>query len=642
MDRRHFLRNTTRLAGAVSSRWFLEPLAAQSVPLAEAVPGQENVPHAAAAELDLSNAVIAAPPTLSKREQKAVDVLVEEVERRTEIRLPVSETWPASSSAKIAVGPPDVIRSLGAMSKDISPGGKVPGREGYTLCVLNGQTPTVTVAGADERGVLFGVGALLRNLRMSPGRIRVSSRLSLTTHPKYPLRGHQLGYRPKTNSYDGWTVEMWDQYIRDLAVFGTNAIELIPPHSDDKPNSPHFWLPPKQMMVEMSRICDDYGLDVWIWYPAMGKDYSDPKTVELALNEWAQIFKALPRVNAVFVPGGDPGHTEPKYLLPLLEKQERNLRRYHPRASTWISPQGFNPEWMGQFFEILHRDRPKWLAGVVFGPQIYLDLAAFRNRLPRQYPIRLYPDITHSLECQFPVPVWDSAYAYTEGREVINPRPESYANIMRLYLPHTIGFISYSEGCNDDVNKFVCSGLAWDPDAKVIDVLREYSRYFISDRLTDGFAQGLLALEQNWRAPLISNEGVATTLRQFQAMEDAASPHDLLKWRMQQGLYRAYYDAYVHSRLLYETALQRQAMDRLEEVRRVGVSPLPLHIGATRVPQPTSLTSALCWARLKPFWIRLTVTRWARTGEPASSSWARRCIRASACNWPWSGTKQRP
>ena len=95
-----------------------------------------------------------------------------------------------------------------------------------------------------------------------------------------PLRGHQLGYRPKTNSYDAWTVPMWEQYIRDLAVFGTNAIELIPPRSDDADDSPHFPLPQMRMMAEMSRIANEYGLDVWIWYPALDKDYSDPKTVE--------------------------------------------------------------------------------------------------------------------------------------------------------------------------------------------------------------------------------------------------------------------------------------------------------------------------------------------------------------------------
>ena len=152
--------------------------------------------------------------------------------------------------------------------------------------------------------------------------------LNLVCHPEYKLRGQQLGYRPKTNAYDAWTVEIWDQYIRELAIFGNNAIELMPPRSDDLPDSPHFPLPPAQMMVEMSRIADSYGLDVWIWYPAMAHDYSDPATVASEVKAWGEVFAMLPRVDAVFVPGGDPGHTEPKYLLALLEKQKKNLLQF--------------------------------------------------------------------------------------------------------------------------------------------------------------------------------------------------------------------------------------------------------------------------------------------------------------------------
>ena len=179
-------------------------------------------------------------------------------------------------------------------------------------------------------GMLFGIGRLLREMHMRPGRITIARDLNITTSPKYSLRGHQLGYRPKTNSYDGWSVPVWEQYIRDLAVFGTNAAELIPPRSDDATDSPLFPLPPMQMMIEMSRLLDEYGLDVWIWYPAIDTDYSNPQTVEFALNEWGEVFKQLPRVDAVFVPGGDPGHTEPKVLMSLLEKEARVLRRYHP------------------------------------------------------------------------------------------------------------------------------------------------------------------------------------------------------------------------------------------------------------------------------------------------------------------------
>ena len=42
------------------------------------------------------------------------------------------------------------------------------------------------------------------------------------------------------------------------------------------PTAPISRCPPVDMMVGMSRLLDDYGLDVWIWYPAMDRDYSDP------------------------------------------------------------------------------------------------------------------------------------------------------------------------------------------------------------------------------------------------------------------------------------------------------------------------------------------------------------------------------
>jgi hypothetical protein len=53
-------------------------------------------------------------------------------------------------------------------------------------------------------------------------------------------------------------------------------------------------------------------------------------------------------------------------------------------------------------------------------------------------------------------------------------------------------------------------------------------------------------------------------------MEKGASPQDLLNWRFQQGLYRAYYDAYNRRRLLYESDLEKKAMDELRSARPLG------------------------------------------------------------------------
>ncbi len=471
---------------------------------------------------DLTHSVVNGPAT------KAVTMLLEEVQKRSNVQWTHGDT-----GAKIA----------------ITQTNRGPA-EGYSIRVTQG---VVHVDGNDARGVMFGVGRLLRAMHMTEGRVTLEDNFNVTTAPKFPLRGHQLGYRPKTNSYDGWSLPVWEQYIRDLVVFGANAVELIPPRSDDAPTSPHFPLPPMEMMVGMSKLLDDYGLDVWIWYPAMDPDYTKPEQVKFAIDEWAEVFKKLPRVDAVFVPGGDPGHTEPRVLMALLAEQAKSLHKYHPRAQMWVSPQGFSDDWMKQFIGILQNEQPDWLAGVVYGPQVRGSIQELRAAVPRKYALRHYPDITHSKQSQYPVPDWDWAFAFTEAREVINPRPMGMAGIFRATQPDTLGFITYSEGCNDDVNKTVWSALGWDPTANIASVISEYSRYFIGEKSSTEYTQGIFDLERNWQGKLAENAGVEATLARFQKLERQASPRDLANWRVQQLLYRAYYDAYTRRRQIYES-----------------------------------------------------------------------------------------
>ncbi|MHC4575055.1 MAG: hypothetical protein ACYS76_13145 [Planctomycetota bacterium] len=382
---------------------------------------------------------------------------------------------------------------------------------------------TVCAAGYDDRGTLFAVGRLLRVLDMGRDSLKLDTDIRISTAPQYPLRGHQLGYRPKTNSYDAWDIKMWEQYYRDMIVFGMNAVELIPPASDDAEDSPHFPKPKLEMMVDMSRLAADYGLDVWIWFTALDEidgvkvDYGDAKTVEASLEEWGEVFRKLPKIDDVFVPGGDPGNTHPAILLPFMEKQKKVLVKYHSKARIWVSPQNFDRKgrnrdgWYKAFINILRNDSPDWLDGVVFGPTVPVSLPDLRKDVPAKYPIRRYPDITHTRSAPYAVQDWDKAFDDTLGREPINPRPVAYAQIFRATQDYAIGFISYSEGCNDDFNKVLWSCLGWDPDMKVEDIVKEYSRYFISRRYEDKFARGLFGLERNWVGPLKDNESVYQT-----------------------------------------------------------------------------------------------------------------------------------
>jgi hypothetical protein len=209
-----------------------------------------------------------------------------------------------------------------------------------------------------------------------------------------------------------------------------------------------------------------------------------------------------------------------------------------------------------------------------------------REKLPARYPIRHYPDITHSLQSQYPVPDWDVAHAVTSGREPINPRPRDETAIFRATDRYTIGFLAYSEGCNDDVNKAIWTRLGWDRDTNPRDTLREYARYFAGTTDSVRFADGLWALEANWRGPLAANERVEETLAAFQEIERNGADFTKNNWRVEMALYRAYYDAYVRRRLLAEQAQQAEAMQALAAAPISRAAPAIEQAEAALAPRP--------------------------------------------------------
>jgi hypothetical protein len=534
------------------------------------------------ASLDFTNSVIVTAPKLGRLEQKAITVLREEIQKRTAIQL-------KNRQPTITVGQMEQIKLLAGPYADILEKGQTPGKEGFRLLIRDN---VIFVAGNDPRGILYGIGKLLRTLRMKPGSISVPEGMDIITSPRYPIRGHQLGYRPKTNAYDAWSPAQFDQYIRELALFGANGIEIIPPRTDDEPTSPHMKLAPIEMLIKQSEIIDSYGMDVWVWYPNMAKDYTHPASIREELQEREDIFKKLKRIDAVFVPGGDPGDLHPDILFAWLGKVADVLKKYHPKAKIWVSPQAFRPtkEWLDVFYrnvnlpreigkDVISRGEHPWLGGVVFGPWVKTPLPEIRKIVDPAIPIRRYPDITHSISCQYPVKDWDLAFAMTLGRECYNPRPVAEKVIHNALDEFADGSISYSEGINDDVNKFIWSSLDWDPDMPVIETLREYCRLFINPDIAEDVAQGILALERNWQGPLLDNKSVEVTLKQWKSMEKGTPfrekiakwepkqfPPDAVKnYRFQMGLLRAYYDAYIRARLIHETALESQAGEALQD-----------------------------------------------------------------------------
>lgn len=523
-------------------------------------------------QVDLSKAVIWADEVKNVSLAKPVQVLKEEVQKRTSLQLETAIKQPEENQQAIYLVTTERVSKLPKEIRNLVQQLPEPGEEGFKLLLLQ-NTSSIVIVGKNARSVLYGVGRLLRKSTMHHGVFSAPADLSISSSPKYPIRGHQLGYRPKTNSYDAFTAKQFDQYIRDLALFGANSIEIVPPRTDDDDTSVHMVTTPAKMMMEQSRIAKSYDMDVWMWYPNMGSDYTHRDSLRTEMQERLEVFAALPRLDHVFVPGGDPGDLEPDVMFKWLSTVSVALKQYHPNAKIWVSPQVFRPnqKWFDDFFKHANAGYP-WFGGVVFGPWVKIPIADIRQKLNSNVPIRRYPDITHSLSCQYPVPDWDVAYAMTLGRECVNPRPKDQKHIHNLFADKASGSISYSEGTNDDVNKFIWSDQDWDPATPVIETLRDYTRLFLSPDISEAAALGIAALENNFEGALISNTQVGRTLQQWQKLEENATPELIKNFRFQMCVLRAYYDAYIQRRLQYENSLETQVKDLLADANAQNIS----------------------------------------------------------------------
>ncbi|NUN97333.1 MAG: hypothetical protein HUU16_14305, partial [Candidatus Omnitrophica bacterium] len=528
-----------------------------------------SAPLAQASDLQLSEAVIVTRPgEVPSAERAAAETLALEMEKRLGARPTTTSEWPEGSKPVIVVSA-RVAGKVWDRELPIRSGESLPETraEGYRVHVdlSDSAKPVVWVVGADPRGTVFGVGYLLRQMRAAQGMALVPADLDHATSPAYPIRGHQLGYRPRANSWDAWTLEQFEDYIRELALFGTNCIENIPFQDSDP--GPHMKLTRDEMNIRMGEICAKYDLDYWVWTPAEFPLEDEVKRKEMLARHEA-FYRACPRLDGVFVPGGDPGDNHPSHVMPFLKELADLLAKYHPRAGVWVSMQGFEPEKVDYVHEYIDRERPKWLRGLVAGPSAP-PLSETRRRLPKEYMLRDYPDITHNTRAQYPVFWWDPALAATLGREAINPRPVDYAGILRHTIPYTDGFLSYSDGVHDDVNKLLWSLLGWDPDMPVRDAMIEYSRFFFGDRAAERAADGILALESNWHGSLADNGAVDGTLALWAALEKEF-PENSDNWRWLCLVFRAYYDAYTRHRLIYENELEKEACRALEAAPQVG------------------------------------------------------------------------
>jgi hypothetical protein len=421
------------------------------------------------------------------------------------------------------------------------------GQEAFVICMPDADA-TVAVQARTDRGLMMGVGRLLREIEVSARGSASASvprglAVAVDPAPSAAMRGHQVTdwgfYMPEA---------VFEQHVKEQIVFGCNQIEFahLVAESHDDNGVPRA---DGAKLVAFSRICDKYGLNVAIQAPPWPSAFTETAFAQMA------------RVDQLFFEGG-----------PLSQIQDgvAALRKTHPSATAWHSPSGMDAKTMAAWeAELALPATRAWLDGVVWGP---IDLGGEMAMLDRiskispQYKIRLYPDICHTLTAMYPVPDWHYAWAFTEGRQFPNPMPLHFSAVIRMNLNASfsqagaVGFGAYSEGAADDPNKALWSALYLEPALSPEALVAQYTSYFFG---AEGAALGadlVFGLEQSWVGDAASNAGVLSTLAVAQQLEAAVPAHLLAgSWRLQSLLFRCYFDAVVQARLRFEQGRERDA-----------------------------------------------------------------------------------
>jgi hypothetical protein len=621
--------------------------------------------------VDLTHAVVDLGPTPGPVERKAAQMLSEEAAKRSGVTLqvvtspPASETpvirlaladraarsgpeWPAHSHIPnmLASGP---LPSLSTLPSSLFPlpsfRGSLQGPttrdgrlapEGFVLNVAqNGAVPAVTAQGNDPRGCMFAAGYLLRKMRFTPGKIEAPE-MRVVSAPARPVRGHQLGWRAQSNTYDRWGVREYEQYIRDLIVWGVNAIELIPYFPDTDPAAS------EELTVQLADVIHSYGLDVWLWFPfndrtpagVTGDGLTPGVTAcpsrkdgrRFLRERRTRLFRRMKYLDAVFIPGGDPGGCECELcrpwehtFLPLSGETAQILQETHPGAQLWLSNQMFSSEENRHFHDFLEKEHPAWLAGLVYSPWAGETCRSARDYLPGRYALRMYPDITHALRCQFTIPDWDQAFASTLDREPPLYRPTQTAHLAKAYQSLTCGAITYSDGVNDDLHKALWSAYLWNPKADLHSLLTDYGRYYFGGEIGDRVAEGILAIERNAHGPLKSNPNVERTYALWSSLDREAPPALRQNWRFQMALLRACFDLYVQRKLRAdlktEEAVYAALRPRSRESLSAALEVLTAADARTVEPELRAKLLSLGQALFDSIGMQLSVPRWGASGE---------------------------
>jgi len=543
-------------------------------------------------------------PDTSAIESRLAELLKSRILSLTPVAITVGVSNPGTSDLTVYLGK---VRASGPLH-DLAERNEVrlPGKtnaypEGFAVKTgTDGRNRAVVVLGADDRGLLYGVGEFLRRLRFEADRLELPE-VDVRSAPGFRFRGfsaNQGGTMVGATKARSWTTAELHAVVLDYALAGGNCF-----YCEDQPGPLYQFLKsyglltttgarPNQLLGSHPKEWDAGGREAW-----EGKAWvcpSIPEARAALLAQWDKDFAQRGDHDVMRFYAGDPGgctdaRCEPwgKTFVLLCEEMAAIWLKYHPKSLVLIANQGLDNAGERAIFDYYHQAPRRWSYGIAYGPgsnplsRYFRDkdlrddlfeypgkgpvdryLAEMLHELPMDQHIVHYSDITHWIRSQYPVDHPEPNIIKAYNRRMFHARPKALYRIFQAIMPFSEGDIIYSEGNHDEFHQYLWARLLWDPNRELEDVMREYCVLYFGEASADLMVQALFQLEDNLVMPLDTNPGIA---RYYSWVKEAGEK--MPAWRLR-GDYRwrlhmqkAALDQYLQYKLRHELEKERRVRD---------------------------------------------------------------------------------
>jgi len=459
--------------------------------------------------------------------------------------------------------------------------------EGYRIA--DGRNGAIRIIGADDRGLLYGVGRFLRGSRYLASGFQPSAWRGASA-PEKPFRAIYFATHFHNYYHDAPVAEI-ERYVEELGLWGYNAVivwyDMHHFRGFDDPDAVRM----RERLRAILRAARRIGLRTGLTLLA-NEGYADspqelrltpptqievrgmygtelcpskPGAMDVVLRSMGESFGAYRDIGLDYLsiwpydqggcgcaqcrPWGCNGFL--KAAKPIAELARRMYPRVKIVLSTWLfDAREDEGEWAGLAKALA--DDPGWVDYVLADSHTTFPRYPIERGVPGGLPLVNFPEIS----------MWGMS---PWGGYGSNPLPVRFQGLWDSAKAKLSGGFPYSEGIYEDLNKAVYAGFYWQADRRAEETIREYAAYEFGPDTVEDVPAAVRILEANHTRPA-ADAGSLEALRHLNRAARTMTPQALASWRWRILYLRAVLDAEHYSNAGKRTQRAEEALRELVRI----------------------------------------------------------------------------